>query len=112
LGFEAPVPWLAFLRIIGLSFLASWFIISIHTWLSLRWHSFALASAVGIAATVIAVVLLQSDWSEWYPWTMPGLVAISLEEGQWPGPQLLIGSLGGLAMAILGGWDVSRRDVL
>lgn len=112
LGFEAPVPWFTFLRTIGLSFLASWLIISIHTWISLRWHSFVLASAVGIAAIVIAVVLLQSEWSEWYPWTMPGLVANGLEEGQWPGSQLLVGSLGGLAVALLGGWDVSRRDVL
>lgn len=112
LGFEAPVPWLALLRTVGLSFLASWLIISFHTWVSLRWHSFVLASAVGIAALVIAVVLIQSDWSVWYPWTMPGLVANSLEEGQWPGSQLLVGSLGGLAVALLGSWDVCRRDVL
>jgi hypothetical protein len=111
LGFEAPVPWLAFLQMVGLSYLASWLIISIHTWVSLRWHSFVLASAVGIVAMVIAVVFLQSEWSEWYPWTMPGLVANSLEEGQWPGLQILIGSLGGLAAAFLGSWDVARRDV-
>jgi len=112
LGLEAPVPWLVFLRYVGLSYLASWLIISIHTWVSLRWHSFVVASAVGIIAMVIAVVLFQSEWNAWYPWTIPGLVANSLEEGHWPGSQLLIGSLGGLAAALLGGWDVGRRDVL
>jgi hypothetical protein len=79
---------------------------------SLRWHSFVVASAVGIVAWVIAVVLFESDWNEWFPWTLPRLVAYGLEEGADILPQLLIGILGGGAVALLGGWDVVRRDVL
>ncbi|HSR32618.1 MAG TPA: ABC transporter permease [Anaerolineae bacterium] len=112
LGFEAPVPWGEFFEYIALGYLASWLIISIHTWVSLRWHSFVVASAVGIVAMVIAVVLFQSDWNQWYPWAIPGMVAYGLEEGTDTLPQLLIGILGGVAVALVGGWDVVRRDVL
>lgn len=112
LGFEAPVPWGEFFEYIALAYLASWLIISIHTWVSLRWHSFVVASAVGIAAMVVAVVLFRSDWNQWYPWAIPGMVAYGLEEGTDTLPQLLIGILGGGAVALVGGWDVVRRDVL
>jgi hypothetical protein len=112
LGFEAPVPWWAFFQYIGLAYLASWLILSIHTWVSLRWHSFVVASAVGIAAMVIAVFMFESDWSQWYPWTYPGLVAYAAEGGLTLMRELLIGSLGGVGVALLGGWDVIRRDVL
>jgi hypothetical protein len=112
LGLDAPVPWAGFLRYVALAYLASWLILSIHTWIGLHWHSFVVASSVGIAAMVVAVVLIQSDWSQWYPWTMPGLVASGLEQGKDILPQLLIGSLGGLGVALLGGWEVTQRDVL
>lgn len=112
LGFEAPVPWLDFLRSVGLAYLASWLIISIHTWVGLRWHSFVVASAVGIAAMVVAVLLFQSDWSQWYPWTLSGVITYSLAEGLRPMAELAVGSLGGVLVALLGGWDVTRRDVL
>lgn len=112
LGFEAPVPWGEFIQYVALAYLASWLIISIHTWVGLRWHSFVVASSVGIMAMVVAVFLFRSDWAQWYPWTFPGLVAYGLEEGADVLPQLLAGALGGLVAAVLGGWDVVRRDVL
>ena len=112
LGFEAPVPWWDLFRYIALSYLASWLILSIHTWVGLRWSSFVVASATGIAAMVIAVLMFQSDWAQWYPWTWPGVVANGVEAGEEVGTQLLIGSLGGLGAALLGAWDVVRRDVL
>jgi hypothetical protein len=111
LGFEAPVPWWDLCRIIALSYLASWLILSIHTWIGLRWESFVVASATGIAAMVIAVLMFQSDWAAWYPWTFPGLVANGVETGEDVLSQLLIGSLGGLGVALLGGWDIVHRDV-
>jgi len=112
LGFEAPVPWGEFLQYVAGAYLAAWCIISIHTWVGLRWHSFVVASSVGIVAMIVAVFLFQSDWSQWYPWTFPGLVAYGLEEGLDVWPQLLAGGLGGVVVALLGGWDVVRRDVL
>jgi len=112
LGFEAPVPWWDFFRYIGLAYLASLLILAVHTWVALRWHSFVVASAVGIAAMVVAVVVMQSDWGAWYPWTLPALVAYGLEAGEKILSLLLAGSLGGIAAALLAGWDVVRRDVL
>lgn len=112
LGFEAPVPWAELFSYVALAYLASWLIISIHTWVGLRWRSFVVASTVGIAAMVIAVFLFQSDLGDWYPWALPGIVVHNLEEGLSPASQLLVGCLGGLAVALLGGWDVTRRDVL
>lgn len=112
LGFEAPVPWFPFFRYVGAAFLASWLIVSIHTWVGLRWHSFAVASAVGMGAMVVGVFLFQTDWSRWYPWTLPGVITNSLADGLRPLVELAIGSLGGLAIALLGGWEVTRRDVL
>ncbi len=112
LGFEAPVPWRAFFEYIALSYLASWLILGLHTWVGLRWQNFVVASAVGVAAMVVAVVMIQSDWAAWYPWTLPGLVANGLEAGEEILPQLLLGCLGGPLIALVGGWDVVRRDVL
>jgi hypothetical protein len=112
LGFEAPIPWLQFLCYVGLAYLASWLIISLHTWVALRWHSFVVASAVGIVAVVVAVVMFQSDWSRWYPWTLAGVLTYGLAEGLRPMAELALGSLGGVAVALLGGWEVTRRDVL
>jgi hypothetical protein len=112
LGFEAPIPWFRFLHYMGLAYLASWLIISIHTWVALRWHSFVVASALGIVAVVVAVVMFQSDWSRWYPWTLPGVLTHGLAKGLKPMAELALGSLGGLAVALLGGWQVTRRDVL
>jgi hypothetical protein len=80
--------------------------------MGLRWHSFGVTSAVGIAAMIVAVFLFQSDLSEWYPWTLPGLVTHSLEEGLDPVKQLVAGGLGGVLVTFLGGWEVTRRDVL
>jgi hypothetical protein len=112
LGFEAPVPWLMFLKYAAVTYLASWLILSIHTWVGLRWHSFVVASAVGIFAMVIAVFLFESDYSGWYPWTLPGLVTFGLRDGILPLAGLATGCLGGIAAALVGGWEVIRRDVL
>jgi len=111
-GLEMSVPWMQILRYAGLSYLASWLILSIHTWVALRWHSFVVASAAGIGVVVVAVVVIQSKWGPWYPWTLPAILVDDLSEGLKPWITLAIGSLGGLAVAVLGGWEVSRRDVV
>ncbi len=112
LGFEAPVPWLEFARYTAISYLASWLMISIHTWVGLRWKSFVVASATGVVATVVLVFLLQSEWGPWYPWSLPALVVNGLGAGEDVWNWVLVGSLGGIGAALVGGWDVVRRDVL
>lgn len=111
LGFDAPIPWLALVQSLGLAYLAAWLIISIHLWISLRWSSFVLAMTAGIIPTVCGVMIINSKWVDLDPWLMPGVVAHSLVRGDHPYLLALsIGLLGGVVVALLGGWDVSRRD--
>ncbi len=122
LGFEAPAPVGEFIRFSGFLFVGAWLIIAIQTWVAQRWPNFAVASGVGIALTVVGALVIQSEWAGLYPTTLPILVANGfsdtiqplniLEEGVRPVKELLIGSLGGIAVAVLGGWEMTRRDVL
>ena len=121
-GFETSPPIWEFARFGGFLFLGAWLVISIQTWVAQRWSSFAVASGVGIAMTVIGAMTIQSDWAAYHPYTLPILVANGfsdtihplniLEEGVRPVSELLFGSVGGVATALLGGWEFVRRDVL
>lgn len=112
LGFEAPIPWSALLQNLCLSYLASWLMISFHLWVSLRWNNFVLAMAVGIVPTVCGVVMLNSQWADYYPWLMPGIVAHGLDQALPYTLSLTLGLVGGILMAFFGGWEASRREVL
>jgi len=112
IGFEAPVPWAQIVRSVSLTYVASWLIISIHTWVALRWRSFVVATAVGIVAMIVAVVVIQSDYAMWYPWTLPAQIGNDLADGKNPLWQIAAGGLGGIVVALAAGWDVTRRDVL
>jgi hypothetical protein len=122
LGFEEAVPFGEIGEFAALVFAGSWLLISIQTWVAQRWPSFVVACAVGIGMTLIAVMIIQSDYAGFYPYTLPVLVANGfseriqplniLEEGVLPIKELLAGSLGGVVAAVLAGWHVTRRDVL
>jgi hypothetical protein len=122
LGFEKAVPWLDYLRFAGIMFLGAWLMISLQTWVAQRWSSFAVASAVGIALTIIGVVAIQSDkWGPYYPSTLPVIVAngfvdsLSSLNGLTTGlpfKELAFGIFGGVLAALVGGWEMVRRDVL
>ncbi len=112
LGFNAPIPWMVLIQNILLSFLAAWLIISIHLWVSLRWSSFVLAMGVGIVATVFGVVVIGSKWEQFDPWTIPGVVSTALINADPYVVPLFLGLFGGILVACLGCWDVTRRDTL
>jgi len=112
LGFDAAIPWGLIIQNLIYPFLASWLIISIHNWVSLRWSSFVLAMGVGISATIAGVLVFSEKWANFYPWTTPGTVVFNLIDGKNPLNSILFGVLGGVIVAIMGAWDVSRRDVL
>jgi ABC-2 type transport system permease protein len=112
LGFDAPIPFMALLTNICLSFLAAWLIISIHLWVSLHWSNFVLAMGVGIVATVFGIVVIGSEWEQFDPWTLPGVVSNGLINAESYTLALSIGFLGGILAAIAGCVEVSRRDVL
>lgn len=105
-----PTPWLKLLTGAGSMFLASWLLIALHTWVSLRWPSFALASGVGMAATVGTLVIASSQqWWKFYPWALPLHATMGTQAA---GLALMLGAFGGLVVAVIGCWDVTRRDVL
>ncbi len=113
LGFEGAVPWTMLFKYTVVTFPASWLIISIHTWVGLRWRGFVVAVAVGIVMTISGVVVVNAAWGSFYPWALPGLIASSFNKGMpLPLPELLFAIAGGIVVAFIGGWDVTRRDVL
>ena len=66
LGFDAypPVAWMA--RILGLVYLISLLVLSIHTWVALHFHSFTVAVGVGMAAAVANIILINSTDGQRY----------------------------------------------
>lgn len=112
IGLDSPIPWGKLVTSALLVFLGSWLLISLHTWVAVRWKSFVVAMGIGIAMTVAGMVVVNWRWGRFYPWAMPGMMANQYMNGTTPVPELLLGSLGGLLVAIAGGWEFTRRDVL
>ena len=81
LGLHVAIPWGDLVWPLGAAYLASWLLMAIHTWVGLRWKSFALASAVGIVMTVAGVVIISSKWGSYYPWAMPGVLVNGFSKG-------------------------------
>jgi hypothetical protein len=91
-------------------FLASWLIIALHSWVALRWQSFAFASGFGMSATVgVALISNSERFWKFYPWSLP--VHASLPNSNTL-LALTLGAFGGLVVAIAGSWDLARRDVI
>jgi hypothetical protein len=113
IGFEAAPPVWAILKYALLSYVSCWLIVAIHAWVGMRWSSFVVAMGVGVGATIIAVIVMQSDYGPYYPWTLPAVATReAIVNGNLRFVPLAIGVLGGVAVAILGGIDFTRRDVL
>ena len=111
LSFSAPIPWAPLAQSAVLGYLAAGLILSLHLWVSARWPSFVAAMGAGIVMTVAGVVLISSDWAKVYPWTLPGLASIGYIEGDAIAAQVALGFLGGIVVALAGGWDVTRREI-
>jgi lantibiotic transport system permease protein len=112
IGLGLAIPWGKLMGNTGLIYLGSWLIISIHTWVGARWASFALASGVGIVMTIAGIVVINVDWGTYYPWIIPAALLDNLVTGGLAVGRLLLGCLGGVVAAIIGGWEFTRRDVL
>jgi len=111
--FDQPFPWEKVALATAVSFLASWLIIAFHLWFSIRVPSFVASMAVGIAGTVAAVLVIQSDkYGPYYPWTLAGTSALNALQGNSFSGPLIIGVAGGVIVALLGCWEASRREVL
>jgi ABC-2 type transport system permease protein len=110
--FWKPFPWETVAAATTLSFLASWLIVAFHLWFSIRVPSFVASMAVGIVATVAAVMVIQSDkYGPYYPWTLAGTAAVNYLNGQPYTASVIIGVVGGLVLALFGCLEASRREV-
>jgi hypothetical protein len=113
IGFESAIPVWRILWFVLLSYACSWLIIAIHTWVAMRSSSFVVAIGFGVAATVVAVIVLQSDYNIYYPWTLPAVVTrFAIVEGELRYLAFGAGLIGGIALAVVGTLDFSRRDVM
>lgn len=108
---ELPPPVLSIATWIVRAYLASWLIVAIHHWVSMRWASFTVALGVAIAATMGIIQIGSSKWWIVYPWTFP-LTAASGSDPANQSLAILISVVGCLVVSVVAGWTVVRRDVL
>jgi hypothetical protein len=112
IGLSADVPWTFLLKLGAVAYVASWLLISIHTWIGIRWESFVVAMVAGVVATFLGLVVGDSGLASVYPWSVPAIVIDGLVKGRIAWAFLVWGGLGGVVFAIWGCRDVVRRDIL
>jgi hypothetical protein len=107
------VPWVLIARLTIYPLLASWAIVAFHSWLGMRSPSFVLACSVGIGATVASILISNSDYGPYCPWSIAGVVGEAVVTGDLAvfTRSLLLGVGGGALATILGGWEFCRHEV-
>lgn len=111
LGFPWPPPIGQIATQMAIMCLASGFVVTIHTWVSLRFSSMFLALGVGLAFLVANLfVSCSATLSRFFPWSLPlrvhAMPGVSVLEA------VLYSILGGAVVAVVGTWDPLRRDHL
>ena len=100
-----PLFWIAKLALEV--WLASWFIIAIHTWISMRWAGFPIPLGAGIGGTFFALFAASAAIGKYYPW----LLAMNLFlDGRFT-TALVLGIGGGVIAPLVGCFEFVRRDV-
>jgi hypothetical protein len=112
LGFENSFPWLQILDWSLRVYLASWLILAIQTWVSIRWSSFVVSIGVGIAAVIGGLIMSNTELWRIYPWSLPATVANGFIIGDTQLVAVVIGVIGGVVVGVVGCWETTRRDVL
>ena len=100
-----PYAWIAKQTVFV--WLASWLIIAIHTWISMRWSGFPIALGAGIGGTFFALFAASASLGKYYPWLLPMNIFI---EGRFA-MALILGIGGGIVAALAGCFEFVRRDV-
>ncbi len=100
-----PYGWL--FKHAALVWLASWLIIAIHTWVSIRWPGFALALGTGVGGVFFALFATSAKIGKYYPWLLP----INVLSAERLNMALWLGIVGGLVASVIGCLEFIRRDV-
>jgi len=103
-----PVPYVWLAKQVTFVWLASWLIIAIHTWMSMRWSGFPIALGAGIGGTFFALFAASASLGKYYPWLLPMNIFV---DGRFA-MALLLGAVGGIVVAVLGCFEFTRRDVM
>jgi lantibiotic transport system permease protein len=110
LHLASGIPWSLVVQITARTYLASWCVICVQTWLSVRFTGFAIPIGTALAATLFGGVAAQLGVTGWYPWTMS---ADSLPWGWSHTPaSAMISPVLCLAVALLANWHLSRREIV
>lgn len=90
--------------------LASWLIVALHTWISLRWASVTVALGAGIAGTFFALFAASARIGKFYPWLLPvNTLSVISTENRAPFA-LWLGTLGAVVVLALSCWEFTRRE--
>lgn len=106
-SFNAPFPIFDALLDTLLVCSVSALLLSLHTWISLRFQNFVTPLGIGIGATVIGLFVFGSDWVYWYPWTIPGAVAMEIN---FPNPLSIAFGVAGLLLIVPMCLDLVRLE--
>lgn len=108
LGIAGPGPFGYLLTKSLQVFLISTAMITIHTWIAIRWTSFTVAVATGMSATVVGFLVGQSEYRAYYPWSM----ALQVLGGKAveSGPAVAIALIVAAVAYGVGLWDFRRRE--
>ncbi len=105
------IPWAGLFIMNGKAFLAALLMLSIHTWISLRWQNIIVSIGSGMVAVVVSLFVMRSDtWAPIYPWTLP-FSSFSMENGLL-GQIMAIALIGGSLFALFGAWEFTRRETV
>lgn len=105
---SGPIPfgWIA--KYAFLVWVAGWFIIAIHTWISMRWSGFPIPLGAGIGGTFFALFAASASIGKYYPWLLPLNLFL---DGRFTAA-IVLGAVGGILGAVLGCLEFVRRDVM
>lgn len=96
-------------------FLATFVIIAVQFWLSMRWSSFALSMGAGVVAIITVVVGMRWEHMHYYPFAYPFFTINTFPSGPDTAivfTQEVLLSLGvGLLVFLLGYFDISRKRI-
>lgn len=113
IGFETAVPWERIATFALRIYLASFMMVALQLWISVRWPSFALSLGVGIVAAFLGLIASNTELWRIYPWSWPMGAFRGFLEGQGEPSSLPVvaGVIGGALVTFVGGWEFTRHDV-
>jgi hypothetical protein len=108
-GIAGLPPWNFLFTRLAAMVAAAMLMVALHTWVALRWHSFTVAVAIGMSATVAGFLIGQSArFGHWYPWSMP--VQVLAGEGKYLQFVVVASLVGAVIVGVLGLLDFLRRE--